>query len=183
MSKGTVNKVILIGRLGVDPEVRYTQTGVAFANLRLATNHSQKESAGGQYFDVTEWHRVVLIGKGAEVIQQYAKKGSSLYIEGRIRTQKWQDKEGRDQYTTEIVANEFQFIGGTGNNSNNDDQMAMPSTEPMVQQSSQQAPSNNLYAQAKGNSPSSYNPQPKPQSKPVPDINEMTGFADDDIPF
>lgn len=177
MSKGTVNKVILVGRLGADPEVRYTQSGMAIGNIRLATNHSQKDSSTGQYVDMTEWHRVVVLGKQAETIQQYAKKGSQLYIEGRIRTQKWQDKEGRDQYTTEIVANEFQFIGGNAQGGSNTAPFDMPSSQPFAQPSAQP------MAQPQSAPRPQYNPQPKPQPKPAPDINQMTGFSDDDIPF
>ena len=112
MAKGTVNKVVLLGRLGADPEVRYMPSGNAVANLRLATNESYKDKQTGQAVDNTEWHRVVMFGKPAEVIAEYCKKGSQLYIEGRIRTNKWQDNQGQDRYTTEIVGKEFQFIGG-----------------------------------------------------------------------
>lgn len=172
MSKGTVNKVILVGRLGADPEVRYTQSGMAIGTLNLATNHSRKDNATGQYVDSTEWHRVTVMAKMAETIQQYAKKGSQLYIEGRLQTRKWQDKEGRDQYTTEIVANEFQFIGGGNQSGGNTAPFDTPSTQPFAQPS----------AQPSAPKPQ-YNPQPKPQPKPMPDINQMTGFSDDDIPF
>jgi single-strand DNA-binding protein len=117
MSKGTINKVILIGRLGADPELRYTQNGSAVGHLRLATNETYKDKTTGQPNEQTEWHRVVLFGKTAEIAGQYLKKGSSVYIEGRIRTSKWQDQSGQDRYTTEIVANEMQFIGGNRDNS------------------------------------------------------------------
>ncbi len=111
MSKGTVNKVILVGRLGADPEMRYTPNGVGVAHLRLATNETFKDKTG-QSQDQTEWHRVVLFGKTAELAGQYLKKGASLFIEGRIRTNKWKDQSGQDRYSTEIVANEMQFMGG-----------------------------------------------------------------------
>ncbi|MDC0535717.1 single-stranded DNA-binding protein [Francisellaceae bacterium] len=112
MAKGTVNKVILLGRLGADPEVRFMPSGAAVANLRLATNDGYKDKQTGQFVENTEWHRVVVFGKQAEVIGEYCKKGSNIYVEGRIRTNKWQDQQGQDRYTTEIVANEFQLIGG-----------------------------------------------------------------------
>ena len=117
MSKGTINKVILIGRLGADPEIRYTQNGSAVGHLRLATNETYKDKNTGQANEQTEWHRVVLFGKTAEIAKEWLKKGSSVYIEGRIRTSKWQDQSGQDRYSTEIVANEMQFIGGNRDSS------------------------------------------------------------------
>jgi single-strand DNA-binding protein len=110
MSKG-LNKVMLIGRLGSDPEIKQTGGGTLVANLSVATNHSRKNQAG-EWEDETEWHRVVLFGKTAEVAQQYLRKGSQVYIEGRLQTRKWQDKEGNDRYMTEIIANEMQMLGG-----------------------------------------------------------------------
>ena len=112
MAKGTVNKVILLGRLGADPEIRFMPSGAAVANLRLATNDGYKDKNSGQFVETTEWHRVVMFGKPAEIIGEYCKKGSNLYVEGRIRTNKWQDNQGQDRYTTEVIANEFQLIGG-----------------------------------------------------------------------
>lgn len=112
MAKGTVNKVILLGRLGADPEIRYMPSGSAIANLRLATTEGYKDKQTGQFVETTEWHRVVVFGKRAEVVGEYCKKGSSIYVEGRMRTNKWQDKEGKDRYSTEVVSSEFQLIGG-----------------------------------------------------------------------
>ncbi|TLN26510.1 single-stranded DNA-binding protein [bacterium] len=109
MARG-VNKVILIGNLGKDPEVRYTQGGTAVCNFSLATTERQKK--GDEWVDHTEWHNIVLFGKSAENANQYLKKGSTCYIEGRIQTRKWQDKEGKDRYTTEILAQNIQFLGG-----------------------------------------------------------------------
>ena len=106
-----VNKVILIGNLGANPEMRFTQGGKAVANLRIATSERWTDQ-NGQKQESTEWHRVVLFGKQAEVVGQYLTKGRQIYIEGRIRTQKWQDKQGQTRYTTEIMAQNFQFIGG-----------------------------------------------------------------------
>ena len=108
----SVNKVILVGNLGADPETRYMPNGDAVANIRLATTESWKDKDSGEKKEITEWHRVVFYRKLAEIVGQYLKKGSSVYIEGRIRTRKWQDKEGQERYTTEIEANEMQMLGG-----------------------------------------------------------------------
>ena len=108
----SVNKVILVGNLGADPETRYMPNGDAVANIRLATTESWKDKASGEKKEITEWHRVVLYRKLGEIAGQYLKKGSAVYIEGRIRTRKWQDKEGQERYTTEIEANEMQMLGG-----------------------------------------------------------------------
>ena len=108
----SVNKVILVGNLGADPEVRYMSNGEAVANVRLATTESWKDKGSGEKREVTEWHRVVFYRKLAEIVGQYLKKGSAVYIEGRIRTRKWQDKEGQERYTTEIEATEMQMLGG-----------------------------------------------------------------------
>ena len=108
----SVNKVILVGNLRADPEVRYMSNGEAVANVRLATTESWKDKNSGEKREVTEWHRVVFYRKLAEIVGQYLKKGSSVYIEGRIRTRKWQDKEGQERYTTEIEATEMQMLGG-----------------------------------------------------------------------
>ena len=108
----SVNRVTLIGNLGADPETRYMPNGDAVANIRLATTESWKDKASGEKREITEWHRVVFYRKLAEIAGQYLKKGSSVYIEGRIRTRKWQDKEGQERYTTEIEATEMQMLGG-----------------------------------------------------------------------
>ncbi|MFC3284218.1 single-stranded DNA-binding protein [Litchfieldella rifensis] len=109
MARG-VNKVILIGNLGQDPEVRFTPSGTAVANLNLATTDTWTDRQSGQRQERTEWHRVVLFNKLAEIAQQYVKKGSRLYIEGRLQTRKWQDQNGQDRYSTEIVANDMQML-------------------------------------------------------------------------
>lgn len=108
----SVNKVILVGRMGADPETRYMPNGDAVANIRLATTESWKDKDSGEKKEITEWHRVVFYRKLAEIVGQYLKKGSAVYVEGRIRTRKWQDKEGQERYTTEIEANEMQMLGG-----------------------------------------------------------------------
>jgi single-strand DNA-binding protein len=108
----SVNKVILIGNLGKDPEVRYTPNGNAVCNLRLATTRSWKDKATGDKVEETEWHSVVLYDRQAEVAGEYLRKGRPVYIEGRLKTRKWQDKDGNDRYTTEIVADSMQLLGG-----------------------------------------------------------------------
>ena len=113
----SVNKVILVGNLGADPETRFMPNGDAVANIRLATTESWKDKASGEKKEITEWHRVVLYRKLGEIAGQYLKKGSAVYIEGRIRTRKWQDKEGQERYTTEIEANEMQMLGGKSDRS------------------------------------------------------------------
>ena len=107
----SVNKVILVGNLGADPETRYMTNGDAVCNIRLATTESWKDKTSGEKKEITEWHRVVFYRKLAEIASQYLKKGSQLYLEGRIRTRKWTDKEGQERYTTEIEATEMQMLG------------------------------------------------------------------------
>jgi single-strand DNA-binding protein len=110
---GSVNKVILIGHLGADPEIRYTQGGAPVANLRLATNESWTNK-NGQKEERTEWHRVVVWGKLAELAGQYLTKGRQVYVEGRLQTRSWDDKDGQKKYSTEIVGQTIQFLGGAG---------------------------------------------------------------------
>jgi single-strand DNA-binding protein len=107
----SVNKVILIGNLGKDPEIRYMTNGDAVCTVNLATTESWNDKASGERREVTEWHRIVLFRKLAEIAGQYLKKGSQAYFEGRIRTRKWQDKDGSDRYTTEIEASEMKMLG------------------------------------------------------------------------
>ena len=107
----SVNKVILVGNLGADPEIRYLPSGEAVANLRLATTDTWKDKDGNKQ-EATEWHRVSYFGRQAEVCGQYLKKGSQIYVEGSIRTRKWQDKEGQDRYSTEIRGDRMQMLGG-----------------------------------------------------------------------
>src|SRR5258705_8622770 len=110
----SVNKVILVGNLGADPEVRYLPSGDAVANIRLATTDRYKAKTSGEMKEATEWHRVSFFGRLAEIVNEYLKKGSSVYIEGRIRTRKWQAQDGTDRYSTEIVAEQMQMLGGRG---------------------------------------------------------------------
>jgi single-strand DNA-binding protein len=109
----SVNKVILVGRLGRDPEVRFTSGGQAVANFSLATDSSYKDKSGERQ-KKTEWHKIVVWGKQAEIAQQYLKKGSLIFIDGRLQSREWQDKEGQKKYTTEIVVNDFRMLGGKG---------------------------------------------------------------------
>ena len=111
MARG-VNKVILVGNLGQDPEVRYTPSGAAVANVSIATTDSWKDKNTGEAQEKTEWHRVVFFGRLAEIVGEYLKKGRQVYVEGRLQTRKWQDNSGNDRWSTEIVANEMQMLGG-----------------------------------------------------------------------
>lgn len=108
----SVNKVILVGNLGRDPETRYMPSGDAITNITIATTDSWKDKATGEKRDATEWHRVAFFGKLAEIAGQYLKKGSQVYVEGSLRTRKWQDKDGQERYTTEIRADSMQMLGG-----------------------------------------------------------------------
>lgn len=107
-----INKVILVGHLGNDPEIRHSSNGSAIANISVATTDSWKDKNTGQQQERTEWHRVVAFNRLGEIMGEYLKKGSLVYIEGRLQTRKWQDNSGNDRYTTEIVANEMQMLGG-----------------------------------------------------------------------
>jgi len=158
MARG-INKVILVGNLGNDPEVRHMPSGGAVANITVATTRSWKDKQTGQQQEETEWHRVSFFGRLAEIVGEYLKKGSQVYIEGRLRTRKWQDKAtGADRYTTEIVANEMQMLGGRG------EQQQRP-----AQQSAQQSGG---YQAAKSGSQAAQHHAPPPDD-----------FDNDGIPF
>ncbi|WP_300451099.1 single-stranded DNA-binding protein [Accumulibacter sp.] len=107
----SVNKVILVGNLGADPEIRYLPSGDAVCNIRMATTDRIRDKVSGEYKESTEWHRIVFFGKLAETAGQYLKKGRQIYVEGRIRTNKWQDKDGNERYTTEIIGSEMKMLG------------------------------------------------------------------------
>ena len=111
MARG-VNKVILVGNLGNDPDTKYMPSGSAVTNLSVATNESWKDKQTGEQKDRTEWHRVAMFGRLAEIAAEYLRKGSQVYIEGKLRTRKWQDQQGNDKYSTEIIADEMQMLGG-----------------------------------------------------------------------
>lgn len=113
MSKRGINRVILIGNIGKDPETRYSADGAAITNITIATSESWKDKTGEQQ-ERTEWHRVVFFNRLAEIAGQYLNKGSQVYVEGALRTRKWQGQDGKDNYTTEVVANEMQMLGGRG---------------------------------------------------------------------
>ena len=151
----SVNKVILVGNLGADPETRYLSSGDAVTNVRLATTESWKDKTTGEKKEVTEWHRVVFYRRLAEIAGQYLKKGSPVYVEGRIRTRKWTDKEGQERYTTEIEATEMQLLGS--------------------RQGMGEAPPRE-YDNA---------PPPRLARKPAAPASSSSGFGDmdDDIPF
>jgi single-strand DNA-binding protein len=108
----SINKVILIGNLGRDPEVRYTANGAAICNITIATSRNWKDKNSGEKMEETEWHRVVFYDRLAEIAGEYLKKGRSVYVEGRLKTRKWQDKDGVEKYTTEVIADNMQLLGG-----------------------------------------------------------------------
>ncbi|BBB31325.1 single-stranded DNA-binding protein [Neptunomonas japonica] len=178
MARG-VNKVILVGNMGGDPEVRYMPSGNAVTNVTLATSESWKDKQTGQNQERTEWHRVVFFNKLAEIAGEYLRKGSQVYIEGALRTRKWQDQSGADRYTTEIVASEMQMLGGRGNNNNDAGysqdqeynqapQQSRPQSAPQQSRPQQSAPSQQRPQQA-----------PQQQAAPAPNFDDF----DDDIPF
>ena len=145
MAKGSVNKVILVGNLGKDPEVRYTPSGSAVANIGIATSEVWKDKATGTNQERTEWHRVVLYQRLAEIAGEYLRKGSKIYIEGRLQTRKWQDKTtGQDKYTTEIVADSLQMLdskGGSGSyEQSNSSERAETSNHSQTSQAAEPAP-------------------------------------------
>jgi len=111
MARG-INKVIIVGNLGQDPETRYMPSGAAVTNMTVATNETWKDKQTGEQKERTEWHRVAMFGRLAEIAAEYLRKGSQVYIEGKLRTRKWQDKQGQDRWTTEIIADEMQMLGG-----------------------------------------------------------------------
>ncbi|MBP9726105.1 MAG: single-stranded DNA-binding protein [Gammaproteobacteria bacterium] len=153
MARG-INKVILVGNLGRDPETRYTPEGLAVTNLALATSESWKDKQSGEQQERTEWHRVVMYGRLAEIASEYLKKGAKVYIEGKLRTSKWQDKAtGVDKYSTDIVAGEMQMLDGKGGSNGG---------------SSYNAPSSS---------------QSSSRSQEMPESASMNDSFDDDIPF
>lgn len=174
MARG-VNKVILIGNLGQDPDTRYTPNGNAVVNLNLATDESYKDRQTGQLVPKTEWHRVVLFGKVAEVAGQYLRKGSKVYIEGKLQTRKWQNKEGQDVYTTEVVVDingQMQMLDSRGSEGGMN--QGAPQGRP------QQQPQYNAPQQQGGPSGGYNNP---PSQQPSNSMPEPIDDFDDDIPF
>jgi single-strand DNA-binding protein len=159
----SVNKVIIIGNLGRDPEVRYTPNGAAVCNVSVATTRTWKNKDSGDKVEETEWHRVVFYDRLAEIAGEYLKKGRSVYVEGRLKTRKWQDKDGAEKYTTEIIAEEMKMLGGR----------------------------EGMGGGAEEGGGSGYGDRPAPASRPAgapttkPAAKSSTGFdnMDDDIPF
>ncbi len=180
MASRGVNKVILVGNLGQDPEVRYMPNGGAVANITLATSESWRDKQTGENKEITEWHRVVLFGKLAEVAGEYLRKGSQVYIEGQLRTRKWQDQSGQDKYTTEVVVN----VGGTMRMLGGRQQGGNGGGAPM---GGQGGGNNNGWGQPQqpqgGGNQFSGGAQQRPQQQSAPANNEPPMDFDDDIPF
>ena len=174
----SINKVILIGNLGRDPEVRYTPSGAAVCNVSVATTRNWKDKSSGDKVEETEWHRVVFYDRLAEIAGEYLKKGRPVYVEGRLKTRKWQDKDGKDNYTTEIVAEQMQLLGGReggggGGGGYGGGQGGNP------EDYSQEAPSAPSRPAARPTAAQ------RPAPAPAPAQKSSTGFddMDDDIPF
>src|SRR5687768_156386 len=138
MARG-INKVILVGNLGQDPETRYMPSGKAVTNLRLATSDSWKDKQTGEQREQTEWHSVVMYDRLAEIAAEYLRKGSQIYVEGRLKTRKWEDKEGKDRYTTEIIANEMEMLGSRGGARAGADPRGEPRAAPTQERAAQPA--------------------------------------------
>ena len=164
----SVNKVIIVGNLGRDPEIRYMPSGDAIANIAVATSFKSKDKNTGEQKETTEWHRISFFGRLAEIVGQYLKKGSSVYVEGRLQTRKYTDKDGVEKYATDIVAENMQMLGGRqgmGGDAGMDDGGGYESSAPSrPQQAPRQAPAA---------------PAARPAPKPAPNFSDM----DDDIPF
>ena len=176
MARG-VNKVTIIGNLGNDPDTKYMPSGNAVTNITVATSESWKDKQTGQPQERTEWHRVVFFNRLAEVAAEYLHKGSKLYVEGAIRTRKWQDQSGQDRYTTEIVASEMQMLDGRNDNGGQQQQQGGY----QQQNRQQQAPQQQYQQQA----PQQQYQQQAPQQQQVPPPQPAPGMDDfdDDIPF
>ncbi|SER37515.1 MULTISPECIES: single-stranded DNA-binding protein [Pseudomonas] len=173
MARG-VNKVILVGNVGGDPETRYMPNGNAVTNVTLATSEAWKDKQTGQQQERTEWHRVVFFGKVAEIAGEYLSKGSQVYVEGQLRTRKWQGQDGQDRYTTEIVVDingTMQLLGGRGGNDGGDYGQTQQQRAPQQQRQQTQGRSQGNAAQRA--------PQQRQQQQPAPDYDSF----DDDIPF
>ena len=174
-----VNKVILLGNLGADPELKSTPSGQSVCSLRIATSEKYKDKDGNQQ-EKTEWHKVVVWGKLADLVNQFCKKGKQVYLEGKLQTRKWQDKDGKDQYTTEIVADNVKFLGGAGGASNEEG----GGNSNRGGYGGRGGGSNDRGSSAGGSSGGGgYGRQSAP-SRPAPvEDNGFAGGSDDDIPF
>lgn len=177
MASRGINKVIVLGNLGKDPEVRYMPSGGQVTNITVATSESWKDKDTGETKEVTEWHRIVFFNRLAEIAGQYLKKGSQVYIEGALKTRKWQGQDGQDRYTTEIVASEMQMLGGRGgsgggqHDSGGYDDSGYSQTPPPRAAAPARA--------ASGNRDNTSAPPPPPRATAKSEPN----FVDDDIPF
>ena len=163
----SVNKVIIVGNLGRDPEIRYMPSGDAIANIAVATSYKSKDRNTGEQKEQTEWHRISFFGRLAEIVGQYLKKGSSVYVEGRLQTRKYTDKDGVEKYATDIIAENMQMLGGRsggmgGGDGMDDGGYDAPVSRPAPRPQPQQAA-----------------PAPRPAARPAPNFSDM----DDDIPF
>lgn len=172
----SINKVILIGNLGRDPEVRYTPSGAAVCNVSVATTRNWKDKSSGDKVEETEWHRVVFYDRLAEIAGEYLKKGRPVYVEGRLKTRKWQDKDGKDNYTTEIVAEQMQLLGGREGGSGGGYGGGQGGNPEDYSQEAPSAPSRPAARPAAA---------PRQAPAPAPAQKSSTGFddMDDDIPF
>ncbi|SFF63580.1 single-strand binding protein [Duganella sp. CF458] len=166
----SVNKVIIVGNLGRDPEIRYMPSGDAIANIAVATSYRSKDRNTGEQKELTEWHRISFFGRLAEIVGQYLKKGSSVYVEGRLQTRKYTDKDGIEKYATDIIAENMQMLGGRdgggasmGGGMGGGDDMGYDAPAPRQAPRPQAAPA----------------PAPRPAPRPAPNFSDM----DDDIPF
>jgi single-strand DNA-binding protein len=178
----SINKVILIGNLGRDPEVRYTPNGAAVCNVSVATTRNWKDKNSGDKVEETEWHRVVFYDRLAEIAGEYLKKGRPVYVEGRLKTRKWQDKDGKENYTTEIVAEQMQLLGGReggggGSGSGGGSGGGYGGGAP--------AGGDEFSQEAPASRPSARPSAPAARPAPAPAAKSATGFddMDDDIPF
>ncbi|BBB27756.1 single-stranded DNA-binding protein [Amphritea japonica] len=180
MARG-VNKVILIGNLGNDPETKYMPSGNAVTNITVATSESWKDKQTGQQQERTEWHRVVFFNRLAEIAGEYLRKGSKVYLEGSLRTRKWQDQQGQDRYTTEIVASEMQMLDSRGEGGGGYQQPQAGGYQQAPQQApQQQAPQQNYQKPQQQQPQQSYQkPQQNTAPQPAPGLDDF----DDDIPF
>jgi len=166
----SVNKVIIVGNLGRDPEIRYMPSGDAIANIAVATSYRSKDRNTGEQKELTEWHRISFFGRLAEIVGQYLKKGSSVYVEGRLQTRKYTDKDGIEKYATDIIAENMQMLGGRGDTGGGmgggmggGDDMGYDAPPARPAPRPQAAPA----------------PAPRPAARPAPNFSDM----DDDIPF
>ncbi|KUY50293.1 MULTISPECIES: single-stranded DNA-binding protein [unclassified Burkholderia] len=182
----SVNKVIIVGNLGADPEVRYLPSGDAVANARVATTDRYKDKASGDYKEMTEWHRISFFGRLAEIVSEYLKKGSSIYVEGRIRTRKWQGQDGQDRYSTEIVADQMQMLGGRNGGGRSDGGGNGGDNE--FEQGTRRHASAPASRQPSGQPPASTAARPQRSAPPPAETQSYGGGGgfdemDDDIPF